>query len=70
MAPLSLGHTDMDKSEDISRISLRVSKSVFSEIDRCRAIRPGYISRNTWIAEAIKEKLEKEDVTAVKEKAS
>ncbi|WP_176474710.1 hypothetical protein [Pseudoalteromonas sp. HM-SA03] len=49
----------MNKSEDTSRISLRLSKELFEEVDVVRKQRVGNISRNTWIAEAVKEKLER-----------
>lgn len=41
----------------LDRINLRVAAETFEEIDACRRARPGNISRNTWIAEAIEEKL-------------
>jgi len=42
---------------DLDRINLRLSGETFQAIDVARAARPGRISRNTWIAEAIEEKL-------------
>ncbi|MHB8286805.1 MAG: hypothetical protein ACYDD1_19300 [Caulobacteraceae bacterium] len=44
----------------VDRINLRLSASTFVEIDHARAGRPGNVSRNTWIAEAIAEKLNRE----------
>jgi hypothetical protein len=44
----------------LDRINLRLSASTFAEIDQARAGRPGNVSRNTWIAEAIQEKLSRE----------
>jgi hypothetical protein len=42
------------------RFTLRGSYYLFSLIDQARSRRPGKISRNTWILEAITEKLKKE----------
>ena len=41
----------------LDRINLRLSGSTFEAIDAARMARPGRVSRNTWIAEAIEEKL-------------
>ncbi len=46
--------------EDEVRFTLRSSHYVFTLIDEARGRRPGKISRNTWILEAITEKLKKE----------
>lgn len=50
----------MNKKNETARISLRLPRECFNAIDRLRLVRAGNISRNTWIAEAITEKLEKE----------
>lgn len=42
---------------DLDRINLRLPGETFEAIDNCRAARPGTVSRNTWITEAIAEKL-------------
>lgn len=42
---------------DLDRINLRLPGETFEAIDDCRAARPGTVSRNTWITEAIAEKL-------------
>lgn len=42
------------------RINLRLSPEIFAAIDEARADRPGSVSRNTWITEAIQEKLSRE----------
>jgi hypothetical protein len=47
-------------SEMRLRQSIRLNPQVWDEIDRERARRPGSISRNTWITEAILEKLSRE----------
>ncbi len=42
---------------ELDRINLRLSLEIFEAIDTSRNARPGRLSRNTWIAEAIEEKL-------------
>ncbi len=44
----------------VDRINLRLCPSMFDAIDEARSARPGNVSRNTWIAEAIEEKLARE----------
>lgn len=44
----------------LDRINLRLSADTFDAIDAARGERPGAISRNTWITEAIQEKLARE----------
>ena len=41
----------------LDRINLRLSAETFEAIDAARGARPGIISRNTWITEAVEEKL-------------
>jgi hypothetical protein len=41
----------------LDRINLRLPGETFEAIDAARAGRPGNISRNTWITEAVEEKL-------------
>ena len=41
----------------LDRINLRLAAETFSAIDASCAARPGNVSRNTWIAEAVQEKL-------------
>lgn len=45
---------------DLDRTNLRLSSETFQAIDQSRLSRPGRVSRNTWIAEAIEEKLARE----------
>lgn len=45
---------------DLDRANLRLSTETFRAIDAACAARPGRISRNTWITEAIEEKLARE----------
>jgi len=47
----------------LDRINLRLPIEVFRAIDADRARRPGIVSRNTWITEAIQEKLLREGVS-------
>jgi len=48
----------------LDRINLRLAGHTFEAIDAARTDRPGNVSRNTWIAEAIEEKLARERITA------
>jgi predicted HicB family RNase H-like nuclease len=41
----------------LDRINLRLPAATFEAIDELRATRSGQISRNTWITEAVEEKL-------------
>ncbi len=41
----------------LDRINLRLPGETFEAIDEARSTRPGIISRNTWITEAVQEKL-------------
>lgn len=42
------------------RFTLRAPQFVFAQIDAARRTRVGFVSRNTWILEAITEKLQRE----------
>jgi hypothetical protein len=42
------------------RQNLRLEPETWEQIDAYRGKRPGNVSRNTWITEAIREKLERE----------
>ncbi|MFB9342351.1 hypothetical protein ACFFTN_10505 [Aminobacter aganoensis] len=44
----------------MDRINLRLSAETFRAVDEARGRRAGNVSRNTWIAEAIEEKLARE----------
>lgn len=44
----------------LDRINLRLPAETFEAIDAARSGRPGMVSRNTWITEAIQEKLTRE----------
>jgi len=49
---------------NLDRINLRLAAETFASIDTACAARPGNVSRNTWIAEAVQEKLAREPQTA------
>lgn len=57
-----MAHMNMTakNQKTIDRINLRLSPDVFTLVDQARATRLGNMSRNTWIAEAIQEKLARE----------
>ena len=44
----------------LDRINLRLAAETFASIDVACAARAGNVSRNTWIAEAVQEKLARE----------
>lgn len=47
----------------LDRLNLRLPGQVFAAIDAARLERPGHVSRNTWITEAVQEKLAREGST-------
>ena len=53
-------HSKPTTVRELDRINLRLSAEAFAAIDVARANRLGNISRNTWITEAIAEKLARE----------
>lgn len=59
-----LADSKTDSVRSLDRINLRLPAEIFEEIDAFRAARAGNISRNTWITEAIKEKLAREGAVA------
>lgn len=50
----------------LDRINLRLAAETFEAIDASRQDRPGNISRNTWISEAIEEKLARDRAAGLK----
>jgi hypothetical protein len=46
------------------RINHRLPAEVFGAIDSSRAARAGHVSRNTWLTEAVQEKLAREGFNA------
>jgi metal-responsive CopG/Arc/MetJ family transcriptional regulator len=59
-AIMALMSPDAKSTEGLDRINLRLPKALFNAIDAARARRAGRVSRNTWIAEAVQEKLARE----------
>lgn len=54
------------KRDDRARQNLRLSPELWAAIDAARERRAGNISRNTWITEALEEKLGREAESALK----
>ena len=50
----------MNKTERRSRQNFRLEPEVLLAIDAARMKRPGFVSRNSWIDEAVREKLDRE----------
>lgn len=48
------------RTDDRGRQSLRLSPAIWAAIDIARSRRAGSVSRNTWITEAILEKVARE----------
>jgi len=48
----------------LDRINLRLPAHTFAAIDAARGQRAGHVSRNTWLTEAVQEKLAREDQAA------
>jgi len=59
-----LADSKSDSVRSLDRINLRLPAETFDMIDGSRAARAGNISRNTWITEAIAEKLAREGASA------
>lgn len=58
------------KVQERSRQSIRLAPNLWGAIDALRGRRPGNVSRNTWITEAILEKLAREDASVPKQTAA
>jgi hypothetical protein len=50
------------KSDQRSKQNLRLEAKIWAAIDRACQRRPGSISRNTWITEAVLEKLARDEI--------
>jgi len=50
----------LKQSENRSRANLRLDANIWEAIDQARNRRAGFISRNTWVMEAVLEKLARE----------
>lgn len=57
-APSGLAPSTLD------RINLRLPAEMFAAIDDARLTRAGHVSRNTWLTEAVQEKLARETSVA------
>ena len=57
--PRRLGSGFHEELEEV-RFTLRAPRFLFAQIDGSRRVRPSHVSRNTWILEAITEKLQRE----------
>lgn len=53
--------------EDVVAVTVRGPRGIMTEIDSVRSARPVKVPRNTWILEALVEKLERERKTGQKE---
>jgi len=51
---------DSSTVRNVDRINLRLSAETFAAIDHARSSRVGHVSRNTWLTEAVHEKLARE----------
>lgn len=60
--PKGMSSGDPTPEEEEVRFTLRAPRYIFSRIDGSRRARPGHLSRNTWILEAITEKLQRESL--------
>jgi predicted HicB family RNase H-like nuclease len=58
MAPMKTNHQE-SQSQCLQRINLRLSAEALAAIDAECACRVGNVSRNTWIVEAIQERLDR-----------
>lgn len=58
MAPMDTNRQE-DHAQCLQRINLRLSAEALAAIDAECACRVGNVSRNTWIVEAIQERLER-----------
>jgi hypothetical protein len=61
-----VAHADSkpDTVRPLDRVNLRLEAETFAAIDDACAVRPGNVSRNTWIAEAVQEKLARTPMVA------
>ena len=53
-----------------SRANVRFDADIWDKIDQARLMRAGFVSRNSWILEAIIEKLENEEASSKTQKAA
>ncbi len=64
----SSSHADSVSSDDerIHTLNIRLPMRVWKQIDTLRKQRAGSVSRNTWIAEAVEDKIEQEASSSAK----
>ena len=64
----SSSHADSVSSDDerIHTLNIRLPMRVWKQIDTLRKQRAGSVSRNTWIAEAVEDKIEQEASASAK----
>ena len=55
-----IGDSKPSSVRPLDRINLRLPAETFEAIDASRLARVGNVSRNTWITEAVEEKLARE----------
>jgi len=58
MAPMKTNNQE-SQNQCLQRINLRLSAEALAAIDSECALRVGNVSRNTWIVEAIQERLDR-----------
>jgi len=56
------GRPQITESPCVGRSNLRLPKHIVRSIDIARGRRPGFMSRNSWIAEAVIDKLKQEGI--------
>mgnify|MGYP001218805010 FL=1 len=57
MAPMKAARREPRPRPALERLNLRLPSDMLDAIDAARACRAGNVSRNTWITEAVQEKL-------------
>ena len=62
-----IGDSKPSSVRSLDRINLRLPAETFGAIDASRLARAGNVSRNTWITEAVEEKLARERVAPSRE---
>jgi predicted HicB family RNase H-like nuclease len=62
-----IGDSKPSSVRPLDRINLRLPAETFEAIDASRLARAGNVSRNTWITEAVEEKLARERVATSRE---
>lgn len=55
-----MGRLKKETDEEVAVLTVRVPRALVSNIDRDRKVRAVRVPRNTWILEAVVEKLDRE----------